>query len=131
MGLETAPAQNIQDEDERLTHALSICERVYMDEPNLMYRVRSSTCRDARDKVYGNLGIMKTVGDARFAASIQVDYSPLNTTDNVYLDFFLRHHERYGTLRLLNEAGLRQGSQVGTPMDRRVPFDARHQVYSL
>lgn len=110
VGFEAQSFHRPSDVDDRLTRALSICEHAYLDEPNLMSRSRMSNCRDARDKVYGNLGIMNITGDARFVASIDVDYSLQNTPEKVFMHFFRRHHERYGTLRLLSEAGLCQGS---------------------
>lgn len=94
----------------RLALALSICQREFSDEPNLLRRIRGSDCRDPRDRVYGILGILTLNRESQRAVPVQVDYSVSNSVEKVYKDFFLRYVERYGTLRLLDEAGLYQGS---------------------
>lgn len=94
----------------RLALALSNCQREFSDEPNLLRRIRGSDCRDPRDRVYGILGILTLNRESQQAVSVQVDYSISNSVKKVYKDFLLRYIERYGTLRLLDEAGLFQGS---------------------
>ena len=106
----TAP--DFEKQQEAGAVAGGIAQRSYSDIPNLMMRVRRSQCYDGRDKVYGNLGIVAESNDKTLAASILVDYSPANTTERVYMDFFKCYHERYSTLRLLTEAGLCQGSDM-------------------
>lgn len=96
----------------RISNATSICERHYSDENNLLNRVRSSQCRDARDKLYGCLGIMSLRGDSSLAKAVDVDYSEANTIANTYRNFFALHQKRNRTLQLLLEAGLRQGSTM-------------------
>jgi len=100
------------EDDWRLNLVTTLCERTYVDEANVMNQARSARCYDARDKIYGALGTLRTLGDARFADSIKVDYSPLNSVGQVYIDFMKCHHERYGTPRLLSEGGLRQNSPM-------------------
>lgn len=94
----------------RLALARSICQREFSDEPNMLRRIRGSDCRDPRDRVYGILGILTLNRESQRAVSVQVDYSVSNSVEKVYKDFFLRYIERYGTLRLLDEAGLFQSS---------------------
>ena len=78
----------------------------------MLRRIRASDCRDPRDRVYGILGIVAFTGGPRGAVPLTVDYSISISPENVYKDFFLRYIDRYGTLRLLDEAGLWQGSQM-------------------
>ena len=99
-------------QNSRLGLARSICQREFSDEPNMLRRIRSSDCRDPRDKVYGILGILTLGRESQRAVSVQVDYSVSNSVEKVYQDFFLRYIERYSTLRLLEEAGLFQGSSL-------------------
>ena len=96
----------------RLSLAFSICLRKYSDEPNLMRRIRAGDCKDPRDKVYGNIGILTLSDEHRQSVPVQVDYSTSNSTEQVYKDFFSQYTKRYGTLRLLEEAGLMQSSEL-------------------
>ncbi len=96
----------------RLALALSICLREFSDEANLLGRIRASDCRDQRDRVYGILGILALNSESRRAVPIHVDYSVSNSVEQVYKDFFLRYIGRYDTLRLLDGAGLWQGSEM-------------------
>lgn len=96
----------------RFTGALNICVREYINEPELMRKTRPSVCRDPRDKVYGNLGIMALSGFADVATQITIDYSDDNTVEKTYLNFFVQYHKRYNSLRLLMDSGLSQGSNM-------------------
>ena len=93
---------------DRLVRASSLVQMAYSDEPNLMFRIRLNNCRDDRDKVYGNLGVMSATGRGDFADAIEIDYSAANTVEKTYLNFFVQYQKRYNTLRLLMDSGLRQ-----------------------
>ena len=96
----------------RLGLALSVCQREYSDEPNLLRRIRASECGDPKDKIYGILGMLASTSGPGQAVTFPVKYSASCSVRQVYLDFFLRYRDRYGTLRLLDEAGLTQGTEL-------------------
>ena len=96
----------------RLGLALTICQREFSDEPNLLRRIRASDCRDPRDRVYGILGMLTSVDGPGRTVPLQVNYSASNSAEQVYKDLFVQYTNRYGTLRLLDEAGLFQGSEM-------------------
>ena len=99
-------------QNSRLALAFSICQREFGDEPNLLGGIRASDCRDPRDRVYGILGILTLNREPQEAVPVQVDYSVSNSAEKLYKDFFLQYIGRYGTLRLLDQAGLFQGSNM-------------------
>ena len=110
----------------RLYRASSIVQKAYSDEPNLMFRTRAGDCKDDRDRVYGNLGIMSVSGHRSFVEAIEIDYSATNTVEKTYLDFFVQYQKRYNTLRLLMDSGLCQSRDMRPTW---VP-DWRHEVPS-
>lgn len=103
---------NASHERDRLTRAVWMAQKAYSDVPNLMFRTRASGCRDDRDKVYGNLGIMSMNGQRSLVEAIDIDYSTANTVGKTYYNFFVQYQRRYNTLRLLMDSGLRQGRDI-------------------
>lgn len=107
-----ARSPNMEHEKDQMIQLRYICQREYNDEPNLMARTRTSTCKDDRDRVYGNIGLMTIHGHSKLAESIEIDYSQANTVEKTYQSFFKRHQECYNTLRLLMDAGLCQSTNM-------------------
>ena len=113
LGLDvTSP--NAEHEGDRLNCLINLCNRTHNDARNLMRRARRSTCRDGRDKIYGQLGIMARNGrpDLSLVESIEVDYSEANTVEKTYLDFFISFLETHNILTLLIDSGLSQNTDI-------------------
>ena len=97
---------------ERLGLALSVCQRKYSNDPNLLRRMRVSKCGDPRDKIYGILGMVSLTSEPGRGVTFPVEYSASYSVAQVYLDFFLRYKDHYRTLRLLEESGLSQETEL-------------------
>ncbi|KAK5444240.1 hypothetical protein LTS15_010355 [Exophiala xenobiotica] len=112
LGLDSTDAEFVQRQ-ELIGRAASICGRWFLDEPNIMARVRPRLCEDPRDKVYASIGLMRKFNEDGMAKNIKIDYSASYTVEEVYIDFFRRYSERFGgSLYLLVGAGLCQGSTM-------------------
>ena len=95
--------------NELLRQAHSVCLRKASDVPRLLLRTRDSDCVDPRDRVYGILGILEATNSM---IPVKIDYSASNSAEKLYKDVMVQYVCRYGTLGILEHAGLWQGTEL-------------------